>query len=134
MRANKKTTRNDEIIRRYLLPTSIGVLAKDFGLSRQRISQITGKSGMHRPKIDMKVPGSISQTNKETARAIANGSRPDWRRPPGGKSLDIIAMRENGKPTYATIATELGVEISTVANALKRWRPDLLRGPRHNGK
>lgn len=122
-----QTERNQEIVARYLAGESIGKLAIDFGVVRQRINQITKAAGVHRPRVDVSIPGSAKQVRK----AIANGTRPDWRRPPGGKTLDIIALRE-ARPdnTYQQISDALDVAAGTVANALKRWRPDLLRrGP-----
>lgn len=122
--------RDAEIVRRYLLPTSIGKLATEYGVSRQRIEQIVRGKGAYRPRIETSIPGGPKQTRD----AIAAGTRPDWRLPPGGRTLDIITLREaDPDKSYQKIANELGVALSTVATTLKRWRPDLLRGARGRG-
>lgn len=51
-RPNKKTDRNAEVVRRYLLPTSMSVLAADFGITRSNILRIIQEADVHRPRIE----------------------------------------------------------------------------------
>ncbi|HXJ61968.1 MAG TPA: HNH endonuclease signature motif containing protein [Verrucomicrobiae bacterium] len=53
VRPNKKTERNAEVVRRYLLPTSMSVLAADFGVRRSTILKIIQNAEVHRPRIEI---------------------------------------------------------------------------------
>lgn len=116
----ENTERNDEIVRRYLSGESIGVLGREYGVSRQRVLQITQKSGEYRPPKQELSVGSQEWTKQQRQAGLI----PDWRFGPTDKTIDMLAMRERGL-TFAQIGELSGVSFVTACRLVKRWRPDL---------
>lgn len=131
-RARVISPRDAELIREYLLPTAITKLAKKFGISHQRVQQITKKHRVHRLKMIREPTTGANLRARQIREAIASGARPNWVFGPSGNTMSIIEAREACPDwSYGRIAKHLGVGYPNVAAALTRWRPDLLRrGPR----
>lgn len=93
---------------RYRAGESIGLLAAEYGVSRQRIFQIAKATGKMRQKFNKK------------------GS-------PGPRSAQIIALRET-RMSYGQISVAMGATNGAISSVLRRWRPDLLGPIRPSGR
>jgi lambda repressor-like predicted transcriptional regulator len=107
-------TRDASIRARFNAGESLGALAVEFGVSRQRIWQIVAKFGP--PRV------SLGKIRKAARLATPLAEIP---RVAGPNIAAVIALREAGL-SYGAIAKERGSSMNSVYYALSKWRPYLL--------
>lgn len=116
----KFEARNAEIVRRYLAGESIGIIAADHQISRQRVFQLTQARGVHRPW--------LAPTIQVGSKAWKKGEISAGRLPQKTRTTDrmreIVQLREQGLP-YTDICERLDCGPGDVRYALLTLRPDL---------